>query len=591
MNTNINTENENTTIDIKKLSPMMAEYVKTKQQYKDCILFYRLGDFYEMFFEDALTVTKELEITLTGKDCGLEERAPMCGVPYHSCDSYIARLIAKGYKVAICEQTEDPATAKGLVDRDIIRVITPGTVIASSMLEEGRNNFLCAIYADSTALGLCLCDISTGEVFATSFPNGEEALPHLENELGRFHPAEAVLSDGAFQLDGLVPFLRERLDCPCENGGEARFRLDAARPLVEKQFKAGLDTLPRGDEGAVQAAGGADSTVYLFLDYLPSQFAVAGLFLISCFVSISMGTSVGTISALAPFAVSMSEATGFEVVLCIAAVASGAMFGDNLSMISDTTIAAVRTQGCEMKDKFRMNFFIVLPAAILTLVIFIALTWGGSGQPEIGTYSVWKVLPYLVVLVGAVAGVNVFLILTIGAVLSLIVGVASGAFPWTQIFSVMGTGITAMYDITVISIVVACIGALVREYGGIQWLIDFIHRRVGSKKGAQLGIAGLVAAVDVATANNTVAIVMSGSIAKEISEEYGIDPRRTASLLDIFASVIQGILPYGAQLLYAAAGAGITALEIVPYMFYCYLMAACAIIFILFFSGRTKSAG
>jgi len=287
--------------------------------------------------------------------------------------------------------------------------------------------------------------------------------------------------------------------------------------------------------GAVQAAGGADSTVYLFLDYLPSQFAVAGLFLISCFVSISMGTSVGTISALAPFAVSMSEATGFEVVLCIAAVASGAMFGDNLSMISDTTIAAVRTQGCEMKDKFRMNFFIVLPAAILTLVIFIALTWGGSGQPEIGTYSVWKVLPYLVVLVGAVAGVNVFLILTIGAVLSLIVGVASGAFPWTQ-----------------------------------------------------LGIAGLVAAVDAATANNTVAIVMTGSIAKDISQEYHIDPRRSASLLDIFASVMQGILPYGAQLLYASAGTGVSAVKIMPYMFYCYLMAVCALVFILFWPDRKR---
>ena len=343
--------------------------------------------------------------------------------------------------------------------------------------------------------------------------------------------------------------------------------------------------------GSVQAAGGADSTVYLFLDYLPSQFAVAGLFLISCFVSISMGTSVGTISALAPFAVSMSKATGFELVLCIAAVACGAMFGDNLSMISDTTIAAVRTQGCEMKDKFRMNFLIVLPAAVNTLLIFVALTLGGSGQVEVEAYSVWKVLPYLVVLAGALAGVNVFVILIIGTILSLIVGVASGAFAWTQIFAVMGTGVTSMYDITVISIIVACIGALVKEYGGIQWLIDFIHRRVGSKKGAQLGIAGLVAAVDVATANNTVAIVMSGSIAKEISEEYGIDPRRTASLLDIFASVIQGILHYGAQLLYAAAGAGITALEIVPYMFYCYLMAACAIIFILFFSGRTKSAG
>ena len=341
--------------------------------------------------------------------------------------------------------------------------------------------------------------------------------------------------------------------------------------------------------GAISAAGGADSTVYLFLTFLPSNFAVAGLFLIACFVSISMGTSVGTISALAPFAVSMSQATGFDVVLCIAAVACGAMFGDNLSMISDTTIAAVRTQGCEMKDKFRMNFLIVLPAAIITLVLFIVLTWGGSGQVTLESYSLWKVLPYLVVLVGAVLGVNVFLILMIGTVLSLIVGIASGAFPWTQMFSVMGTGVQAMYDITVISIIVACIGALVKEYGGIQWLIEFIRRRVKTRKGAQLGIAGLVAAVDVATANNTVAIVMSGSIAKEISQEYDIDPRRTASLLDIFASVMQGIIPFGAQLLYAAAGAGVTALEIMPYMFYCYLMAISAIVFILFFSDRDRT--
>ena len=191
------------------------------------------------------------------------------------------------------------------------------------------------------------------------------------------------------------------------------------------------------------------------------------------------------------------------------------------------------------------------------------------------------------VLVGAVVGVNVFLILMIGTVLSLIVGVATGAFAWTQVFSVMGTGVTAMYDITVISIIVACIGALVKEYGGIQWLIDFIGRRVKTAKGAQIGIAGLVAAVDVATANNTVAIVMTGSIAKDISEEYNIDPRRTASLLDIFASVMQGILPYGAQLLYAAAGAGVSAMQIVPYMFYCYLMAVSAILFIVFFAKKS----
>ena len=337
--------------------------------------------------------------------------------------------------------------------------------------------------------------------------------------------------------------------------------------------------------GAISAAGGADSTVFLFLDFLPSQFAVAGLFLIACFVSVSMGTSVGTVSALAPFAVSMSEATGFDIVLCIAAVVCGAMFGDNLSMISDTTIAAVRTQGCEMKDKFRMNFLIVLPAAIITLLIFVALTWGGSGQVEVGEYSFWKVLPYLVVLVGALIGVNVFVILMLGTALSLVVGVASGAFAWTQVFAVMGDGVTAMYDITVISIIVACIGALVKEHVGLHLEGPFLCK---AKKGAQLGIAGLVAAVDVATANNTVAIVMSGSIAKEISEEYHIDPRRSASLLDIFASVMQGILPYGAQLLYASAGTGVAALAIVPYMFYCYLMAVCAIVFILFFSGREK---
>ena len=245
-----------------EMTPMMKQYLEMKERNPDSILFFRLGDFYEMFNEDARLVSKELDLTLTTRDRNKppEERTPMCGVPYHSCDSYIARLIAKGYKVAICEQTEDPATAKGLVDRDIIRVITPGTVIASSMLEEGRNNFLCAVYADSAALGLC--DISTGEVFATSFPSGEEALPHLENELGRFHPAEAVLSDGAWNLEGLTDFLREKLDCLCENGGEGRFRYNVSRTQVEGQFRAGLDSLPEGDRAAVQATGGLLSYLY-----------------------------------------------------------------------------------------------------------------------------------------------------------------------------------------------------------------------------------------------------------------------------------------------------------------------------------------
>ena len=244
------------------LTPMMQQYLDIKAQNPDSILFFRLGDFYEMFNEDAKLVSKELDLTLTTRDRNKppEERTPMCGVPYHSADSYIARLIAKGYKIAICEQTEDPAQAKGLVDRDIIRVVTPGTVIASSMLEDSKNNYICSVCAGPAAYGLCLCDISTGEVYAAAFPTGEEGLGHLKNELGRFHPAEAVLSSGAWNTTGLASFLKDRLGCLCENGGEARFRLDAARPLVEKQFKT--CGIPAQSETAVQAAGGLLAYLY-----------------------------------------------------------------------------------------------------------------------------------------------------------------------------------------------------------------------------------------------------------------------------------------------------------------------------------------
>ncbi len=241
-----------------EMTPMMRQYLDMKDRHPDCILFFRLGDFYEMFNEDAKVVSKELDLTLTTRDRNKppEERTPMCGVPYHSCDSYIARLIAKGYKVAICEQTEDPALAKGLVDRDIVRIITPGTVIAASMLEEGRNNFICAIYADELSVGLCLSDISTGEVYATSFPVGPEAADHLKNELGRFHPAEALLSPGTGALEGLEAFLTQRMDCSVQVGGEERFEAEMARAYVEKQFKTGLETLPAEDAGALRAAGG-----------------------------------------------------------------------------------------------------------------------------------------------------------------------------------------------------------------------------------------------------------------------------------------------------------------------------------------------
>ena len=329
--------------------------------------------------------------------------------------------------------------------------------------------------------------------------------------------------------------------------------------------------------GAATAAGGVDSTVNLGLTLLPGGLAVVGLFVIGCFISTSMGTSVGTISALAPIAVGISEKTGFAMALCLGAVVSGAMFGDNLSMISDTTIAATKTQGCEMKDKFRTNFLIVLPAAIINIVILLVITMNAnyavSGDLS---YNFLQVVPYLVVLIGALIGFNVFAVLGVGTILSIAVGLYTGTIPVNEIFTSMGTGVTNMYDITVISIVVCAISALIR-------------RRVKSRRGAMLGIGVLCAGVDVATANNTISIVMTGELARDISQEYGIDPKQTASLLDICPSVVQGLLPYGAQLLYASAATKeqVSSFAIVPYCFYPMLMAVCVVGYILF-SKKTK---
>lgn len=336
-----------------------------------------------------------------------------------------------------------------------------------------------------------------------------------------------------------------------------------------------------GFSGAVTAAGGVESTVNLGLSVLPSGVAVVGLFVIGCFISVSMGTSMGTIAALAPIAVGISEKTGFALPICVGAVVCGAMFGDNLSMISDTTIAAVKTQGCEMKDKFKENFLIVLPAAVITVLLFFSLAGTAEGT-VIGdlSYNLWKVLPYLLVLIGALAGINVFVVLIGGTVFSLIVGIATGSIAWDQTFASVGAGVTGMYDITVISLVVACIVSLVKEHGGIQYVLHLIRRRIRSRKGAEAGIAGLAFLVAACTANNTVAIVMAGPIAKEISTEYDVNPRRSASLLDIFSSVGQGIIPYGAQLLSAAGLTGLTPFQIMPYLYYPVLMAICAVLFI-----------
>ena len=334
--------------------------------------------------------------------------------------------------------------------------------------------------------------------------------------------------------------------------------------------------------GSVSAAGGVSSTVNLGLSLLPPGIAVIGLFVIGCFISISMGTSMGTIAALAPIAMGISEKTDFPIAICIGAVVSGAMFGDNLSMISDTTIAAVRTQGCDMRDKFRKNFLIVLPAAIATIVILFFMTSGAHFTVSKDLdYNIFQVIPYILVLVTALIGLNVFIVLIGGIAFSVIAGLATGTMKVSQIFTSMGKGATGMYDITVISILVACISALVKYNGGFAFILENIHKHIHSYKGAEFGVAALVGLIDCATANNTVAIVIAGPIAKEISDDYGIEAARTASLLDMFASVFQGIIPYGAQLLSAASLTGLSSFDIMPYLFYPYLMAVCGIVSII----------
>ncbi|OXX83877.1 sodium:proton antiporter [Paraclostridium benzoelyticum] len=322
-----------------------------------------------------------------------------------------------------------------------------------------------------------------------------------------------------------------------------------------------------------KAMGGVDSTVNLSLSILPSNLLVAGLFIIGCFISISMGTSVGTIAALAPIAIGVAQKTGIPVPLVIGAVVGGAMFGDNLSMISDTTIAAVRTQGCELKDKFKMNFLIVLPAAIATAIILTVVTLGYENvATQSYEYNIIKVLPYILVLAGALIGVNVFVLLGSGILFAGVVGIFSNSFGILGFIGAISEGLGGMYELSLLVIVVGGVVSLIKFNGGIDYILHFITSKIKSKKGAEFGIAALVSVIDLCTANNTIAIVTAGPLAKDIAEKYDIDPRKTASILDIFSSCWQGVIPYGAQLLTASGIAGISPVEIIKYLYYPGLM-------------------
>ena len=338
----------------------------------------------------------------------------------------------------------------------------------------------------------------------------------------------------------------------------------------------------------------AESVAYFLLSIIPARFAVAVIFVVSAFVSTAMGTSVGTITLITPIAVAVSAASGFSLPLCIGSVMGGAMFGDNLSFISDTTIAACNGQGCAMKDKFRENFAIALPAALATIVLVLVLSAGHdvSGM-EIPAYNLIQIIPYVLVLIGGAIGINVFVVLLIGIVSGALIMLVTGATAATSLLANMGSGASGMFETTMVAILVSAICGLVREYGGFDALLYFIKSVFKGNKGGQLGMGLLVGAMDIATANNTVAIVMANPIAKEMSQDYGVTPRKAASILDTFSCVFQGVIPYGAQMLVAISAAQelgftVSAFEIMPNLFYPYLLLVSSLIFIFVVPEKKK---
>lgn len=335
--------------------------------------------------------------------------------------------------------------------------------------------------------------------------------------------------------------------------------------------------------------GAIDATVNLTLAITSGHLLLAGVFLASCFISLSIGTSVGTVVALTPIAAGIASHTGSSMPLLVAIVVGGAYFGDNLSFISDTTIIATRTQGCKLSDKFRVNFLIVLPAAVLALALYLLLGQTVNEPAKTAPIEWLKVIPYLVVLVTAIAGVNVMIVLTIGIVLAGIIGMGCGAFDVYGWFGSMGTGIESMGELIIITMLAGGLLEVVRHNGGLDFIIELMTKHIKGKRGAELSIAGLVTVTDLCTANNTVAIITVGPIANEISERFGVDKRKSASILDTFSCFAQGIIPYGAQILMAAGLANINPVSIVPYLYYPYMMGACALLAILFRFPRKYS--
>lgn len=324
--------------------------------------------------------------------------------------------------------------------------------------------------------------------------------------------------------------------------------------------------------------GSIDATVNLTLSILPGNMILAGLFLAACFVSISVGTSVGTIVALTPIAAGVANSTGSSVPLLTAVIVGGSLFGDNLSFISDTTIAATSTQGCKLSDKFRVNSFLVMPVALLILGIYTFMGSGINSPQNVPEVSIIKVIPYIIVLVTAVCGMNVMAVLTLGILVTGSIGIIDGSFDVFGWFAAIGNGITGMGELIIITMMAGGMLELIKVNGGIDTVINLLTKRISTKRGAEMSIAALVGMVNVCTANNTVAIITTGGIAKQIGDRFGIDNRKCASILDTMSCCVQGVIPYGAQMLMAAGLASVNPVSIMPYLYYPYLLGAVTIL-------------
>lgn len=374
----------------------------------------------------------------------------------------------------------------------------------------------------------------------------------------------------AVAISGGMP-IRKRIDTYSRGAGANNLMLMLWIYVLAGAFAA-----------SAKAMGAVDATVNLSLSLLPASMILPGLFLAACFISLSIGTSVGTIVALVPIAAGLAHSVDANLALTVAIIVGGAYFGDNLSFISDTTVVATQTQGCQMNDKFRVNALIVIPAAVIILIIYGILGAGTKAPTHIDAIQYMKVLPYIVVLVTAIAGMNVMAVLTLGSILCGIIGIIDGGYDIFGWFSAMGNGVIGMGELIIIAMMAGGMLEIIRENGGIDFIISKITAHVNSKRGAELSIAALVSMVNICTANNTVAILTVGNISKKIGDKFGVDNRKAASILDTFSCTIQGLIPYGVQMLLAAGLSGLSPLDIIPYLYYPMAIGLAALFAILF---------